>query len=229
MRPEGASRGKKPHDIDRMLRSIEEAVRPWPKAALFELADEGYRSAFEVLVACIVSIRTLDETTVEVARRLFHRARTPEQMCALSPQDIDALLRPSRFHESKAQQILDIARHALGSYDGEIPCELDALLAFRGVGPKCAHLTLGIACREPSGIGVDVHVHRVTNRWGYVHTETPEGTQQALEQKLPRRHWLRINALLVPFGKHVCTRARPHCSTCPVLDRCQQVGVENPR
>ena len=99
------------------------------------------------------------------------------------------------------------------------------MLSFEGVGPKCANLVLGIACGQPF-IGVDIHVHRVTNRWGYVASPTPEKTMQALTEKLPRRYWIEINRLLVPFGKHICTGKLPRCSTCPVLDMCQQVGVE---
>ena len=102
--------------------------------------------------------------------------------------------------------------------------DADALTAFRGVGPKCAHLAVGIACNEPF-LGVDIHVHRVTNRWGYVQAKNPEKTMLALQQKLPRRYWVEINALLVPFGKHICTGFRPKCSTCPVLEYCRQIGV----
>jgi len=109
-------------------------------------------------------------------------------------------------------------------YAGVLPCDDSVLRSFRGVGPKCAHLALGIACGQLR-ISVDVHVHRVTNRWGYVRTRTPEETMAALEQRLPPRHWVEINALLVPFGKHVCTGRLPKCSVCPVLDMCQQVGV----
>jgi len=124
----------------------------------------------------------------------------------------------------KAGTIRDIARRAVDEFDGTIPCDPDLLLSFRGVGPKCANLVLGIACGEPS-IGVDVHVHRVTNRWGYVHTTTPEKTMAALQEKLPRLYWVEINALLVPFGKHVCTGVAPKCSACPLLSMCRQVGV----
>ena len=113
----------------------------------------------------------------------------------------------------------------MDDYDGNLPCDSEILLSFPGVGPKCAHLVLGIACGQPS-ISVDIHVHRVTNRWGYVKASTPEKTMTALEAKLPREHWIDINRLLVPFGKHICTGERPRCSTCPVLDMCQQVGVE---
>ena len=215
---------KQPFDIQAAIRRIREAVRPYPKAALFELAAEGYDSVFELLVACIISIRTRDETTLPVARRLFAQARTPAEMASLSVQEIDRLIAASTFHEAKAPQIHAIARRAAAEYGETIPCDSDILRSFHGVGPKCANLVLGIACGEPS-ISVDIHVHRVTNRWGYVAASTPEKTMAVLQDKLPRRYWIEINALLVPFGKHVCTLSVPSCSTCPLLDMCQQVGV----
>jgi endonuclease-3 len=223
-----APAAKVPFDIDTVMVRLRQATAPYPKAALFELALEGHTSVFEVLIACIISIRTRDETTLPVARRLFARARTPAEMARLSVAEIDDLIKPCTFHEAKAPQIHAIARQAVSQHGGELPCDAEALMAFRGVGPKCAHLTLGIACDQPC-IGVDVHVHRVTNRWGYVQTRSPEKTMLALQEKLPRRYWVEINALLVPFGKHVCTGVRPKCSTCPLLDTCRQVGVTNPR
>jgi endonuclease III len=216
---------KKPFDIGVAVRRIRKAVKPWPKAALFELAENGFATTFEQLVACIISIRTYDEVTLPVSRKLFERARTPDEMVKLTYEELDALISPSTFHERKASQILAIARRALDEFGGEIPCDPEILMSFSGVGPKCAHLVLGIACGEPF-ISVDIHVHRVTNRWGYVRTSTPEKTMIALGEKLPRRYWIEINRLLVPFGKHICTGNLPHCSTCPVLDMCQQVGVK---
>jgi endonuclease III len=215
---------KHPFDVDVAMARIGEAVRPFPKAALFELADEGFGSAFEILIACIISIRTRDETTLVCARRLFKLARAPEAMSRLSPARIDEAIGESTFHEPKARQILEIARRIVEDHGGDLPCENEVLISFPGVGPKCANLVLGIACGE-ARIGVDVHVDRVTNRWGYVAEKTPEKTMAALEAKLPKRYWVEINRLLVPFGKHVCTGVRPRCSTCPVLDMCRQVGV----
>jgi endonuclease-3 len=215
---------KQPFDIDRAMERINEAVRPFPKAAMFELADEGFASAFELLVACIISIRTRDETTLIAARRLFEVARKPEAMSQLAAERIDRAIALSTFHEPKARQIREIARRIVADHGGELPCDQEVLLSFPGVGPKCANLVLGIACGEMQ-IGVDVHVHRVTNRWGYVAEKTPEKTMAALEAKLPRKYWVEINRLLVPFGKHVCTGVRPQCSTCPVLEMCRQVGV----
>ncbi len=219
---------KRPFDLDEMMARIREAVRPFPKAAMFALADEGFRSPFEQLVACIISIRTRDEAMLVMARRLFERAHTPAEVAALEVAEIDACIHESSFHEAKARQIHDIARRVQEEYDGDLPCDFDVLTSFAGVGPKCANLVLGVACGQ-ARIGVDVHVHRVTNRWGYVATRTPEQTMAALEERLPQRYWVEINALLVPFGKHVCTGALPKCSTCPVLDYCRQVGVTRHR
>jgi endonuclease-3 len=209
-------------DVDLAIARIEQAVEPYPKAALFELFELGHASLFEQLVACIISIRTRDETMLVLARRLFERARTPEQMLGLSVDEVDALIHQSSFHEAKAVQIRAIAERALAEFGGALPCDFDVLTSFAGVGPKCANLALGIACGQ-TRIGVDIHVHRVTNRWGYVAERVPEQTMVALEQRLPRRYWLDINRLLVPFGKHICTGVAPKCPTCPVLAQCQRL------
>ena len=220
---------KEPFDIHRAVVAIRAAIRPFPKAALFELyEDDGFRSAFEQLVACILSIRTYDEASIVAARRLLGRARTPAAMAELSEDEIDALIANVTFHEGKARQIRAIARRACAEFGGEVPCDEATLLSFHGVGPKCANLVLGIAGGQPR-IGVDIHVHRVTNRWGYVAASTPEKTTAALAAVLPEEFWVEINRLLVPFGKHICTGLRPKCSTCPVLPMCRQVGVVNPR
>lgn len=210
--------------IHQVMRKVAAAVQPFPTAALFELAEEGFASPFEQLVACILSIRTRDEVTLPVARRLFAEVRTAEEMARLAPGEIDARIAPCTFHPRKASQIADIARRVVDEHGGELPCDRDTLLSLKGVGPKCAHLVLGIACGEPR-VGVDVHVHRVTNRWGYVEAPTPEATTAQLEERLPQRYWVEINRILVPFGKHVCTGRLPRCSACPVREECAQAGV----
>jgi len=219
---------KKPFDIDLAIKLIDEAVRPFPKAAMFELAEEGFNSPFEQLVACMISIRTYDEISLPTARKLFARARTPAEVSKLTVAEIASLINTSTFFERKAMQIHEIALRIMDEYAGNLPCDSEILLSFPGVGPKCANLVLGIACGQEY-ISVDIHVHRVTNRWGYVKASTPEKTMAALEAKLPREHWIDINRLLVPFGKHICTGERPHCSTCPVLEMCQQVGIKAQR
>jgi endonuclease-3 len=217
-----------PFDIDEVIRRVREAVRPFPKAAMFELADEGYDSVFEQLVGCIISIRTRDEVTLPTARRLFAVTRTPDEVARLSPAEIADLIRACMYYQPKAERIHEIARRARDEFGGVLPCDADVLMSFHGVGVKCANLVLGVACGQQR-ICVDVHVHRVTNRWGLVKASTPEKTLKALETVLPRRYWVEINRLLVPFGKHVCTGALPKCSTCPVREMCRQVGVTRHR
>ena len=219
---------KQPFDIDLALSRIAAAVEPYPKAAMFELAELGYATPFEQLIACIISIRTRDEESLPISRRLLDVARTPAAVAQLTPEQIDRLITPSTFHERKSYQIQTIARQIVEQYGGELPCDEQVLLSFSGVGVKCAHLALGIACGQP-WISVDIHVHRVTNRWGTVAAPTPEQTMVQLERVLPRAHWVTINRLLVPFGKHICTGQLPRCSACPVLAMCQQVGVERHR
>jgi endonuclease III len=217
---------KKPFKFGVALPRIRRALRAegYADAAMFALATLGYRSVFEQLVGCIISIRTRDEVSLPTAQRLLESARTPAAMVKLGVRGIDSAIEASTFHEGKARTIHDIARRTVEEFGGALPCDADVLTSFRGVGPKCANLTLGVACSE-SRISVDIHVHRVTNRWGVVATRSPEQTMAALEKVLPRRWWIEINQLLVPFGKHVCTAARPRCSTCPVLEMCKQVGV----
>jgi endonuclease III len=219
---------KQAFNINIVFGRIRDAVKPYPKAAMFELADDGYDSVFEQLVACLISVRTRDEVSVVAARRLFSKARTPADMAVLSPSAIDAAIPDVTFHERKAVQIRDIASRIDDEFGGDLPCDNEIAQSFAGIGPKCANLALGIACNERR-ISVDIHVHRVTNRWGYVATKTPEQTMVALEAKLPSDYWIEINKLLVPFGKHICTGVAPKCSTCPVLEYCKQVGVTSHR
>lgn len=219
---------KAPFEIGQAVELLRVAVAPYPKAAMFELAEQGYTSVFEQLISCIISIRTRDETTIPCAHKLFALARTPVEMAALEVTAIEKAINESTFYENKAPQIRAIAQQVLDEYNGELPCDFAVLTSFHGVGPKCANLALGVACNQPS-ISVDVHVDRITNRWGYVQTNSPEATMRALEKQLPQAYWIELNSLLVPFGKHICTGVRPRCSTCPLLEMCQQVGVQSPR
>jgi endonuclease-3 len=219
---------KKAFNLSVVLKRIEKAIRPFPKAAMFEMYQRGYTTLFEQLLSCIISIRTLDETTIPLTEKLFARARTPKALLKLSPKELEDLLYGATFPGQKAYTMLGAAKAAVEQYNGELPADFDKLTALRGIGPKCANLALGVATGQ-SAISVDVHVHRVTNRWGYVHTKTPEDTMHALEETVPRSKWIDINRLLMPFGKHICTGRLPHCSTCPVLEYCRQVGVTSHR
>lgn len=217
----------KAYPLDVKLARIEEAIRPFPKAAMFELAERGYSSLFEQLISCVVSIRTLDETTIPVSLRLFAEARTPEALISLGRERIATLLDGSTYPGQKADTMLAIAEAAMRT-GGELRAEPDALTAIKGVGPKCANLALGVGAGV-SAISVDIHVHRVVNRWGMVETKTPEATLKVLEEIVPKPKWIDINRLLMPFGKFICTGTLPHCSTCPVYEWCERRGVTKHR
>lgn len=219
---------KQPFELTIVLSRIEEAIRPYPKAAMFDLFERGYNTLFEQLISCIVSIRTLDETTIPVSLRLFEKARTPEQLLTLDIPTLTQLLYGTTYPDQKAYTMQGIAQRIVNEFEGELPADFLTLTSLKGVGPKCANLALGVATGQ-AAISVDIHVHRVVNRWGYVHTKQPEQTLKVLEAQVPREQWVNINRLLMPFGKHICTGTLPHCSTCPVLEYCEQVGVDRHR
>jgi endonuclease III len=219
--------GKDPFDIDEVFRLLRQATASLPKAAMFDLRDRGHGSPFEQLVAALVSARTRDETTIPVCLRLFAAARTPEAMAALPEEELVRLLHGATFPEPKARDIRALSA-SIAAAGGAVPDTIEGLTALRGVGPKIAALTLGVGFGTPA-ISVDIHVHRIANRWGYVAARTPERTMQALAAVLPERYWIEINERLVPFGKFVCTGERPRCGSCPLLRQCRQVGVASTR
>ncbi len=215
---------KRAFDIDEVLRRIRKEVARYADAAMFDLRSHGYSTVFQQLVACIISIRTRDEVSLPAAIKLLERAPDAQSMVKLSEEQIDSLIATSTFHQPKARDIRQIALRTLNEFGGELPADFDVLTSFRGVGPKCANLALGVAAGQ-SRISVDIHVARVTTRWGYVKPGSPDRVRVQLEESLPKRYWIEINRLLVPFGKHVCTGQLPKCSRCPVLEFCEQVGV----
>lgn len=191
------------------------------------IADRD-RDPFRVLIACILSLRTQDTTTGPAADRLFGVADTPETMLALTPARIEKLIFPVGFYRTKARVILGICRDLLGRFGGRVPDEIDDLLTLKGVGRKTANLVVTMGYGK-AGICVDTHVHRISNRLGYVRTRTPEETEMALRAKLPRRYWIGYNDLLVSFGQNVCAPLSPRCSACPVSTLCRRVGVTTSR
>ncbi len=221
-------RTKETFEFDEAFRRLRVAVAGLPKAAMFELRDRGHASLFEQLVASLVSARTRDEATIPVCLRLFAAARTPAAMLALDEPTLTRLLYGATFPEPKARDILGFSRRIAEEMGGVVPDTPEGLMQFRGVGPKIAALALGVALGRPF-IAVDIHVHRITNRWGILATTTPERTQAALEALLPERYRVEINERLVPFGKAICTGDQPKCSTCPMLSMCRQVGVTSHR
>jgi endonuclease-3 len=182
------------------------------------------RDPFAVLVATILSLRTKDETTEPAARRLLAAAPGPAALRSLPAVRIERLIFPVGFYRRKAVQLREIARRLEADHGGAVPADMEALLALPGVGRKTANLVLAAGFGKPA-ICVDVHVHRIANRWGFVATRTPEETERALRARLPRRWWMTVNRLLVLFGRSVCRPVSPRCSTCPVASRCERRGV----
>ena len=181
-----------------------------------------------MLVACLLSLRTQDTTTGPAAARLFALAATPKAMLTLSTRQIERAIYPVGFYRTKARVILRLCRDLIARFDGRVPDRLDDLLTLHGVGRKTANLVVTMGFDKP-GICVDTHVHRISNRLGYVRTRTPDETEMALRAKLPRRYWIGYNDLLVTFGQNVCAPVSPKCSRCPVGGLCPRVGVRTAR
>ena len=214
-----------PFPIHEVLTKCAAAVDgKYAPAAMFGLRDEGYGSLYEQLISSLISVRTYDETSTEVSRALFQRAKTPEAMVRVPREELIELIAKASYPGDKADYIRNISQQIVDDYGGETPADYDKLVAFKGVGPKVASLALGVALNHPI-IAVDIHVHRITNRWGYVATKTPEKTMLALREKLPEELRVEINRVLVPFGKHVCRGRYPKCRVCPVERACAKVGV----
>jgi endonuclease-3 len=192
------------------------------------MVERVSRNPFEVLVSTLLSLRTKDETTEPAAERLLAAAAGPAAMLALPASTIEKLIFPVGFYRRKAAQLREVSRLLLERHGGAVPADMERLLALPGVGRKTANLVLAAGFGIPA-ICVDTHVHRINNRWGYVRTRTPDETETALRAKLPRRWWLRVNRLLVLFGKSVCQPVSPRCSTCPVASRCPRRGVVHSR
>jgi endonuclease III len=214
-------------DIDRFVAKIEANYRGWNPPIITFIANRG-ATPFEVLVSTLLSLRTKDEVTGAAAQRLFAVARTPQAMVKLAQEEIEKLIYPVGFYPTKAKRLLAVSRILLERYDGKVPDTLEELTALPGVGRKTANLVLVEGYRIPA-ICVDTHVHRISNRIGYVKTKTPDDTEQALRKKLPKKHWIRYNELLVAFGQVLCRPVSPFCSHCPVADMCPQIGVDRHR
>ena len=180
---------------------------------------------FRVLISTVLSLRTKDETTRAASNRLFALADSSQAILAIGEKTLAKTIYPVGFYNQKAKQIRAICRRLLDECGGAVPDDLDALLTFPGVGRKTANLVLTRGFLKP-GICVDTHVHRISNRWGYVATRSPDETEMALRARLPRAYWIEYNDLLVTFGQNCCKPVSPHCSTCPLNDLCPRLGVE---
>ncbi|PHX90817.1 MAG: endonuclease III [Nitrospirae bacterium] len=214
--------------ITAALRVVKREIRQWEEPVLGVVSRESHRDPFRILIACLLSLRTKDKTTGEASGRLFALAYQPASMLALPLQKIEQAIYPACFYRTKAKSIHAICRRLLRDYGGAVPDSIEELVTLSGVGRKTANLVVTVAFGKP-GICVDIHVHRISNRWGYVKTKTPEETEEALRQKLPKPHWITLNDLLVPYGQHLCQPVSPFCSQCKLTAYCDRTGVTRSR
>ena len=192
-----------------------------------EIAETD-RDPYKVLIGCILSLRTKDEVTAVASERLFKIASTPEKMKELKPQKIAELIYPVGFYNTKARNIIKVSEILLDKYNGKVPDDLEELLTLPNVGRKTANLVLTVGYRKP-GICVDTHVHRISNRFGFVTTKNPVETEFALRKKLPQQYWIVYNDLLVSYGQNLCKPVSPFCSKCKINKLCEKIGVEKSR
>ena len=214
--------------ITAALRVVKREIRQWEEPVLGVVSRESNRDPFRILIACLLSLRTKDKTTGEASGRLFALAHQPASMLALPLQKIEQAIYPVCFYRTKAKSIHAICRRLLDVYGGAVPDSIEELVTLSGVGRKTANLVVTVAFGKP-GICVDIHVHRISNRWGYVKTTTPDETEEALRRKLPKLHWITFNDLLVPYGQHLCQPVSPFCSKCKLTEYCDRVGVKTSR
>jgi len=192
------------------------------------IRDESGNDPFHVLISCLLSLRTKDAVTEKASRRLFQLGKTPQALLKLSLPTVEKAIYPVGFYHTKARTVHGVCRDLLNRFDGKVPGSLEALLTLKGVGRKTANLVVTLAFNKP-GICVDTHVHRISNRLGYVRTKTPEQTEMALRKKLPKKYWIEFNDLFVPFGQNLCQPVSPLCSRCPMERLCPKRGVTHRR
>ncbi|OGW13991.1 MAG: endonuclease III [Nitrospirae bacterium RIFCSPLOWO2_02_42_7] len=217
----------KDSDIHKIIKILKEDVKKWD-IPVVSIVAERTRDPFKVLISCILSLRTKDGTTAQASQRLFSLADNPAEMSELSVKEIERVIYPVGFYRTKARNIKEICHTLINDYDSKVPDEIDELLKLKGVGRKTANLVVTIGY-DKDGICVDTHVHRISNRWGYIKTKTPEESEMALRKKLPRRYWKIYNDLLVTFGQNLCKPISPLCSQCNLTKFCNRIGVKKSR
>jgi len=211
--------------ITRVMRRLGSAIARMEDPAVEKMAKENKADPFRVLIATMLSAQTKDAVTLEASNRLFERAATPQSLVHVPIKEIQRLIYPVSFYRIKARHLKETCRKLLSRFRGKVPATIDELLLLPGVGRKTANLVLIVAYRSSSNICVDTHVHRISKRLGWVNTNTPELTEQALYDVLPRQWWSSINLYLVTWGQNICRPIYPLCGRCEVSDLCPRVGV----
>ena len=212
--------------IDNIIKIIKLANKEFKVPIVTEIAKRG--DPFKVLISCLLSLRTKDNVTAKGSLKLFQLADTPAEMVNLTVSNIEKAIYPVGFYKVKAGRIKEICKNLVDNYGGNVPDEIDELLKFKGVGRKTANLVVTLGYNKP-GICVDIHVHRISNRLGYVKTASPDKTEMALRKKLPKKHWNVYNDLLVTYGQNLCLPVSPKCSVCKVISYCDRVDVKTSR
>lgn len=205
--------------IDEIVKGLEDAKQP--QSDFVKLMD-SFKNPYLVLIACILSLRTNDKTTYPATLRMLKLADTPEKMMKVKVEDLEKAIYPVGFYKNKAGQIIELSKIIVEKYNGKVPDSIDEMCKFRGVGRKTANLVMSLGFNEPA-ICVDVHVHRIFNRLGYIKTKNPEETEFALREKLPKKYWIPINTLLVTHGQNVCKPIKPQCEICPISKYCAKI------
>ncbi len=213
--------------IPTAIKILQREIRQWQVPIVGVVARQS-RDPFQVLVSCLLSLRTKDETTAGASARLFRLATTPRGILRLPLRTIERVIYPVGFYRTKARTLQAISRDLLARFGGKVPATIEDLLTLKGVGRKTANLVVTLG-HDGDGICVDTHVHRITNRWGYVKTKTPEQTEQVLRAQLPRRYWKIFNDLLVTYGQNLCKPISPWCSRCRLASYCDRMGVGRSR
>ena len=208
------------------IRLIKKQIKGYIVPSVTQISRK--RDAYRVLISCILSLRTKDKTTIQASQRLFKVASTPKSMLKLTVAGIKELIYPVGFYRNKSKVILELSRKLLNDYSAKVPDSLVELLSFKGVGRKTANLVLGLGFGIPA-ICVDTHVHRISNRLGWVKTSTPEQTELLLQKIIPRSQWIKLNTILVTFGQNLCLPVSPFCSRCNVYKLCKRRGVDKSR
>ena len=206
-------------DIGKVVKLLQEAKQP--QSDFVKLMD-SFKDPYLVLIACILSLRTNDRTTYPATLRMLKLAKTPQEMMGVKEEELAKAIYPVGFYKNKAGQIIELSKKIVEEYGGKVPDSIDELCKFRGVGRKTANLVMTLGFGVPA-ICVDVHVHRIFNRLGYVKTKTPEETEFVLREKLPVQYWIPINTLLVTHGQNVCKPIKPQCENCPIFDYCEKL------
>jgi len=214
----------KDNDINTIIKILKKELTVGTMPIVSHLA-ENQRDPFVILISTLLSLRTKDEVTAVATDRLFELASTPEEMLKVPLDKIAKTIFPVGFYRVKAKNIHHTCRELIKRFESKVPDDIDTLLTIKGVGRKTANLVVSLAYGKDA-ICVDTHVHRISNRLGYVKTKTPDETEFALRAKLPCRHWIIYNTLMVAFGRRTCKPVSPLCSACPINLYCDRVGVK---